>query len=129
MLGEDVGEGSGTWPIHEVGRNADLFPDNAGKLLKASSSLVFGSAHIHSNGRDTKAHLLFGFRFFPKGYNPTVRYARRGLGNGVDIDIGDMATYTDVACSIRPLLVQIGKPWWCALLRRALLKTHRLSGL
>jgi hypothetical protein len=70
-----------------VGRNADLFPENAGKLLKANSSLVFASAHIHSNGRDTKARLLFGFKFFPKGYNPTVRYARRGLGNGVDIDM------------------------------------------
>ena len=86
-LGEDVGEGSGTWPIHEVGRNADIFPDSAGKLLKANSNLVFASAHIHSNGRDTKARLLFGFKFFPKGYKPTVRYARRGLGNGVDIDV------------------------------------------
>jgi hypothetical protein len=86
-LGEDVGEGSGTWPIHEVGRNADIFPDNAGKLLKANSNLVFASAHIHSNGRDTKARLLFGFKFFPNGYTPTVRYARRSLGNGVDIDI------------------------------------------
>jgi hypothetical protein len=86
-LGEDVGEGSGTWPIHEVGRNADIFPDNAGKLLKANSSLVFASTHIHSNGRDTKARLLFGFKFFPKGYTPTLRYARRNLGNGVDIDV------------------------------------------
>ncbi len=86
-LGEDVGEGSGTWPIHEVGRNADIFPDDAGKLLKANSSLVFASAHIHSNGRDTKARLLFGFKFFPKGYTPTVHYAHRGLGNGVDIDM------------------------------------------
>src|SRR5579872_592755 len=86
-LGTDVGEGSGTWPIHEVGRNADVFPDDAGKLLKAGSSLVFASSHIHSNGRDTKARLVFGFKFFPKDYKPTVRYARRGLGNGVDIDI------------------------------------------
>lgn len=86
-LGEDVGEGSGSWPIHEVGRNADIFPANAGKLLRANSVLVFNSAHIHSNGRDTKAHLLFGFKFFPKDYKPTVRYAHRGLGNGVDIDM------------------------------------------
>ncbi|HTS48044.1 MAG TPA: hypothetical protein VMH05_08870 [Bryobacteraceae bacterium] len=86
-LGEDVGEGSGSWPIHEVGRNADIFPADAGKLLRANSVLVFNSAHIHSNGRDTKAHLLFGFKFFPKDYKPTVRYARRGLGNGVDIDM------------------------------------------
>lgn len=86
-LGEDVGEGSGSWPVHEVGRNADIFPDDAGKLLKAGSNVIFASAHIHSNGRDTKARLLFGFKFFPKGYKPTVRYARRGLGNGLDIDI------------------------------------------
>ena len=85
-LGEDVGEGSGTWPIHEVGRNADIFPDDAGKLLKTGSNLVFASAHIHSNGRDTKARLLFGFKFFPKGYHRPFVCAPR-LGNGVDIDM------------------------------------------
>ena len=84
---ELLGEGSGSWPIHEVGRNADIFPDDAGHLLKANSNLVFASNHIHSSGRDTKARLMFGFKFFPKGYQPTVKYARRGLGNGVDIDI------------------------------------------
>ena len=82
-----TGEGSGSWPVHEVGRNADIFPDDAGKLLKANSSVVFNSAHIHSNGRDVKARLLYGFKFFPEGYTPHLRYARRGLGNGVDINI------------------------------------------
>ena len=49
--------------------------------------LSFYSTHLHSNGRDTKARLLFGFRFFPKGYKPTVQIRRaRALGNGVDID-------------------------------------------
>lgn len=81
------GDESGTWPVHEVGRNADVFPDNAGKLLRAKSNLVFFSTHLHSNGRNTKARLVYGFRFFPKDYKPTVRYARRALGNGVDIDI------------------------------------------
>jgi hypothetical protein len=83
----DVGEGTGGWPIHEVGRNADIFPEDAGRLLKAGSSLMFLSSHIHSNGRDTKARLMYGFHFFPKDYKPSVRYARRGLGNGVDIDM------------------------------------------
>lgn len=78
----------GGWPIHEVGRNADVFPDDAGRLLRANSNLVFYSTHLHSNGRDTKARLLFGFKFFPKGYKPTVRWSRsRSLGNGVDIDL------------------------------------------
>ena len=85
---EDIGEGSsGTWPIHEVGRNGDVFPDSAGKLLRANSNLSFFSTHLHSNGRDTKSRLVYGFKFFPKGYEPTVKYARRALGNGVDIDI------------------------------------------
>jgi len=85
---EDFGEGSaGIWPIHEVGRNADIFPDNAGKLLRAGSVLNLFSTHLHSNGRDTKSRLLYGFKFFPKGYQPEYRYSPRALGNGVDIDI------------------------------------------
>jgi len=83
----DSGEGSGSWPVHEVGRNADIFPDDAGKLLKANSNVVFASAHLHANGRDTKARLLYGFKFFPVGYKPEYKYARRGLGDGVDINI------------------------------------------
>ena len=37
----DKGGGGGTntpWPVHEVGRNADFFPPEAGRLLKADSS-------------------------------------------------------------------------------------------
>ena len=82
------GEGSGSWPVHEVGRNADIFPDDAGKLLKANSNVIFNSAHIHSNGQDVHAHLLYGFKFFPADYKPVLHYSRsRSLGNGVDIDI------------------------------------------
>ncbi len=66
-----------TWPVHEVGRNPDIFDANAGRLLKAGSSVMSSSTHLHSNGRDTKAHLEIGFRFHPRG----------GLGNGSDIDI------------------------------------------
>jgi hypothetical protein len=85
---EDLGEGSsGSWPIHEVARNGDVFPDDAGKLLRAGSQLVFASTHLHSNGKDTKSRLVYGFKFFPKGYQPKVKYSPRALGNGVDIDI------------------------------------------
>src|SRR5438034_596840 len=62
-----------TWPIHEVGRNADIFPPEAGRLLAANSSLSLTAGHIHPNGRETKAHLEFGFKFFPKGYKPLFR--------------------------------------------------------
>ena len=47
--------------------------------------------HLHSNGRDTKAHLEIGFKFHPKGYEPAFkRVAVAQLGNGLDIDIKPM---------------------------------------
>ena len=85
-------ENSTSWPVHEVGRNADFFDPKGARLLRAGSWVVSNSAHLHSNGRDTKAHLEIGFKFQPKGYEPTVKrsLSRSRLGNGVDIDIRPM---------------------------------------
>ena len=78
------------WPVHEVGRNADFFDPKSARLLKAGSSIVSDSIHLHSNGRDTKSHLEIGFKLMPKDYKPTYKRAVYGLGNGVDIDIRGM---------------------------------------
>ena len=48
------------------------------------------SVHLHSNGRDTTAHLEIAFKFMPIGYKPEYRRATYALGNGVDIDIRGM---------------------------------------
>ena len=76
-----------TWPVHEVGRNGDVFDAEAGRLLTPGSYIVSESTHLHSNGRDTKARLEFGFTFHPEGYEPKYRESILGLGNGSDIDI------------------------------------------
>ena len=76
-----------TWPVHEVGRNPDIFDPEGGRLLRAGTSIVSNSLHLHSNGRDTKAHLEIGFRFHPEDYKPKYRGASLGLGNAIDIDI------------------------------------------
>ena len=81
------GEGAVGWPVHEVGRNPDMFAPEAGRLLRAGSSVVSNSVHLHSNGVDTRSHLEIGFRFHPVGYEPEYQRAGLGLGNGVDIDI------------------------------------------
>ncbi|MEO8071533.1 MAG: hypothetical protein ABI652_09025, partial [Acidobacteriota bacterium] len=86
----DSADDSTGWPVHEVGRNADFFDMRAARLLKAGSSVVSDSVHLHSNGRDTKAHLEIGFKFAPKGYKPEFKRASYSLGNGVDIDIRPM---------------------------------------
>ena len=80
----------GRWPVHEVGRNADFFDPAAGKLMKAGSKLVFDNVHLHSNGADTRAHLNVGFKFHPKGYEPTLKTQHIFFGNGIDLDIEPM---------------------------------------
>lgn len=87
---DENGERSGeptSWPVHEVGRNADIFDPDAGRLLRAGSYVVSDSVHMHSNGRDTTGHLEIGFILHPKGYEPKYERASIGLGNGVDISI------------------------------------------
>jgi mono/diheme cytochrome c family protein len=76
-----------SWPIHEVGRNADVFPPEAGRLLQANSALALTAGHIHPNGRETHAHLEFAFKLFPKGYKPLYKRSSLRLGNGIDIDV------------------------------------------
>jgi len=80
------------WPVHEVGRNADIFDEDSGRLLRANSYIVSDSVHIHSNGKDTIGHMEIGFRFHPEGYEPKFQGAFIGLGNGVDISIAGNQT-------------------------------------
>jgi mono/diheme cytochrome c family protein len=84
---DDESVRSVSWPVHEVGRNPDIFDPEGARLLRAGSSVVSNSTHLHSNGSDTRAHLEIGFRFHPRDYEPKYRPATFGLGNGSDIDI------------------------------------------
>ena len=75
------------WPVHEVGRNPDVFDPGAGRLLKAGSEVASESVHLHSNGRDTRARLEIAFEFHPIGYEPKYRGGITSLANSSDIDI------------------------------------------
>jgi len=88
-VGDRAG-GAGVFPVHEVGRNADVFDAEAGKLLPANSSILFNSVHLHANGADSKSHLEIGFKFHPRGYKPTMNFRQLFVGNGPDLDIKAM---------------------------------------
>ncbi len=85
--GDPIEDQSTGWPVHEVGRNPDIFDPEGGRLLRANSVFATDSVHMHSNGRDTTGHLEIGFRFHPVGYEPKYERTTLGLGNGVDISI------------------------------------------
>jgi hypothetical protein len=82
--GEDEPE---TWPVHELGRNPDIFDPKAGRLLPAGSSVVPLTYHLHSNGRDTTGRMELGFYFHPEDYVPEHQKARWSLGDGLNISI------------------------------------------
>ena len=83
-----IPEPGGCCPIHEVGRNADVFDAEAGKLMRAGSSLGFLSIHMHANGRDTTGHLEIGLKFHPRGYTP--RYRNTGVTVATNHDLIDI---------------------------------------
>ena len=79
-----------SWPVHEVGRNADVFDAQAGRLLEAGTTVLFPSTHLHANGTDTRAHIDVGFKFHPRGYEPDKEMQLLFFGNGPDLDIRPM---------------------------------------
>jgi len=79
-----------SWPVHEVGRNADIFDPDAGRLLPAGSKLVFPSAHMHATGTPTKGRVEFGFKFHPKGYEPKKKVRGLDVTATLDLDIKGM---------------------------------------
>ena len=85
--GNRIQESVTGWPVHEVGRNPDIFDPDGGRLLRAGTYIYSDSVHLHSNGQDTTGNLEIGFRFHPAGYEPKYERVTLGLGNGVDISI------------------------------------------
>jgi hypothetical protein len=106
------GAGFSTWPVHEVGRNADVFDPDAGKLLKAGSRVGFPNVHLHANGKDTTAHLEVGFKFHPQGYKPKLQERLLLIGTG-DLDIRPMEANQKVEAFFtlpQPIKVTVFEP-------------------
>jgi hypothetical protein len=59
---------------YAIGKGADLFADNAGRLIPAGSKFTL-QFHIHplykeQNGKATPVNVALGLKFHPKGYKP-----------------------------------------------------------
>lgn len=76
-----------SWPVHELGRNPDIFNPRAGRLLEVGSEIVSESVHLNAAAQDAEAYLEFGFHFHPVGYEPEYERTTLGLGDGLNIDI------------------------------------------
>lgn len=85
------GETRTRFPCHEVGRNADVFPPEAGRRLDPGAMAVFSSTHLHASTEDAKAYINLGFKLHPRGYKPRVEARWAGLfGNSMNLDIAPL---------------------------------------
>jgi hypothetical protein len=71
---------------YALGKNADVFPDGAGRLIKAGTKINF-NLHIHAYGQATAANVALGLKLYPKGYTPKYIETTEKVGDPKDLDI------------------------------------------
>jgi hypothetical protein len=71
---------------YAVGKNADIFPENSGRLIKAGSKIHF-NLHLHPNGEETPVLVSLGLKLFPKGVVPKYVAFTQHMGDVTDLDL------------------------------------------
>jgi len=71
---------------YALGKNGDVFPDGAARLIKAGTKFNF-NLHLHSIGEEMGANVELGLKFYPKGYVPKFVENSEGVGRNQDLDI------------------------------------------
>jgi hypothetical protein len=71
---------------YALGKNADVFPEGAGRLIKAGTKISF-NLHLHSVGQEMAANVALGLKLYPKGYQPKYNETTEKVGDPKDLDI------------------------------------------
>ena len=71
---------------YAVGKNADIFPENSGRLIRAGSKIHF-NLHLHPDGEATPVSVSLGLKLFPKGVVPKYVAFTQHMGDVTDLDL------------------------------------------
>ena len=71
---------------YALGKNADVFPDGAGRLIKAGTKFNF-NLHLHSIGQETPVNIALALELYPKGYAPHYLETTEKVGDPKDLDL------------------------------------------
>jgi hypothetical protein len=86
LISEDGETEGGILNEYAVGKNGDIYPEGAGKLMKAGSRVRF-NMHYHAIGSDIVDRSQVAFVFYPKGYVPKHVMTTVLSPNNDDLDI------------------------------------------
>ena len=88
VAGTSMAEDGGQFLVeYASGKNAEVYPDGSGVLLKAGDKARV-SYHLHSIGEDVDAEIELGMVLYPKGYTPKhVRWSKQLAQPTTPLDI------------------------------------------
>jgi len=71
---------------YAVGKNADIFPSNSGRLIKAGSKIHF-NIHLHPDGQETPVKMSLGLKLYPKTFEPKYVAFTQHMGDVSELDL------------------------------------------
>ena len=71
---------------YALGKDADIFPTDTGRLIKKGSRVNF-NMHYYSTGEEVESTTSVGMVFYPKGYVPKHVVITQHMGDTADLDI------------------------------------------
>jgi len=71
---------------YAVGKNADIFPNDSGRLIKAGSKIHF-NIHLHPDGEETPVQMSLALKLYPKGFVPKYVAFTQHMGDSGELDL------------------------------------------
>jgi len=71
---------------YALGKDADVFPEGTGRLIKAGSRINF-NMHFYSTGEEVDSTTSVGLVFYPKGYVPKQQVITQHMAETSDLDV------------------------------------------
>jgi hypothetical protein len=71
---------------YAIGKGADIFPTDSGRLIKAGSKIHF-NLHLHADGNDTPVSVSLGLKLYPKDAVPKYVAFTQHMGDVNELDL------------------------------------------
>jgi hypothetical protein len=71
---------------YAIGKEADIFPGDSGRLIKAGSKIHF-NIHLHPNGTETPVQISLGLKVYPRGTVPKYVAFTQHMGDVSELDL------------------------------------------
>jgi hypothetical protein len=104
--------GGGRLNEYAVGKNADIYPEGTGLLIKAGTKIEM-NLHLHSIGEEIKAGVSVGLKFYPKGVVPghvVVALHTGDVYDAIDVPPGEVARVDGYQLLTKPTKVVSFQP-------------------